>query len=1337
MKTWQEVTQNPEYQTLPFADREKAKAQYFNDVVRPNVPEKHVGLANEQFFSDARKHDIEKDEPFFIRDVVGKSLLELPSRVAGVGLGVVNSPLAFIWGSQRAQYDDPEQWKKASFLKKQLIATGAGFESAWRGAFKKGDWGTLYGEYYKSVRGGKTIEDDLPEGLKWTAPTLEFLANVVSDPVIVFGEASRIAKLKIPKGWIGKLPEGVVSDLNKIESLEKVQKTQLQQRLIRALKNRTDYMKWWDDAVKHIEKEIPGYKAGPEVLGKGFVESVPGLKRKVPLTAREKFLSGMGTSEVAGAVDTPSRLASQEAIKQFGLRGEEAVIGLKGKALPIKGRTTQDILRHRPEGELLRGEGIDLATAAERVGGGVKREAPSITVEKPISGKALDVFRPEKRVTTPKKVGPAEEAATVFQKAIEEGKTFKGKKGLAEQLASEEDFLAKAARRLGGKPSTVRATGGLILGVEEDEQGNFRYDVGKGLAGALGVTVGLSKAQKLKGIVTRGKTKFTKTLAQNPAWAKVHGMIGIGKEKRSFSIAGLWAKFDTAILDRFKPLKKISPKTYDEAMVFSAHKDLAKIKFDELKGIFKPVKDDEVLMSDYINAHRAYTRAARGLKNPNGVTLADAKQAIKEIEKIYIVSGNDVKTLKTAFNGFQKWANKHILQEARDSGIISKKAYDDIIKNNKFYATFDVLDHLPPDIHNIPSLPSKEYFSVANQKVIQKMVGTERKIANPIEATVRKFAQAQTTFARNRVASTFVDDPVAKTLMRPIATSKKEFAILKNKGLNPVMEGQWLKKDFDTISRFKDGNVEKYLAPKEFADTMKQLTPRQAPKAVQAINAVFRASATTVYLPFTISNAMRDALMAYTTAPVYKTKNLPKFAKDWVKGFWEGAKHEFLGKSKLTKEYIKHGGGFGYVGNLRKAKLAKAGLFKKGIIRTAGDIVVSPLKLIEKISATVELAPRLGTFQRAKMTGVPSKDAALMAKASTINFNKGGTLTKVVNQWVPFLNARVQSRLTVASALKRDPKGTLSKAFVATVVPGMATYAWNRLYHSDLYDDIPEYIRQNYFCIITGASEDKKGKIVPQYIVIAKGDLGQMTWNPLEYMVDTMWKKDRETTAGFLVNYLSDLSPVEFAREGKVSPSKAAGGLLPPIVKGFAEDWANLNLYRGSEIVPYYMGKTKPPELQYKENTPETYKWLGKELDIAPLRLQNFAGNLLAGYGREGLDPSAMIRGLTGRLMRTHGGAKEQKTWTIIKDIEQGYLYTKAYADEMVKSGDRKGASKLLNQWNQGLDTRIDKIEKFGFKDKGGLNRAYRFTPKKRKTIFLRKSDKKSALEKRLSRRAR
>lgn len=871
------------------------------------------------------------------------------------------------------------------------------------------------------------------------------------------------------------------------------------------------------------------------------------------------------------------------------------------------------------------------------------------------------------------------------------------------------------------------------------EEGNKKHTIKMDMGDAKKYINSKVPKAKLAGIE---KLREKKLPSDSPAWEKVHGMIG-KEETSAFNFPNIVTKltkagqkFNEKILDRFAPIKEVSPSTYEAARKFSSHKDIAARKLDNLVDIFEPVRKEEVLITDYIDAHRALTRAERGLKNPNNVTVADAKRAIVEMEKHYKdVLGKDPQVLKNVLIGFQKWTDDHILKEALDSGILSKTGYDDIVKNNRWYAAFDVLDHMPDNLEKIPMLKSREYFSVANQNIIKKMVGTEKKIANPIEATIRKFAQAQTTFARNKVASEFINDPNARTFFRPVAMSKKQFAIMKNQGLDPVMSGQW-NKDFDVVNHFSDGKVNRYVVPKEVAEAMKQLTPFQAPRVVQALNNIFRKSATTVYLPFTISNAFRDAFMAYTTSPVYRTRDLPKFAKDWGKGFWEGAKHEFGGKSGITKEYIDHGGGFGYVGELRQATLAKKKLF--GMKIKPADIIKSPMTLLEKVSSTIELAPRIGIFERAKILNHGLDDAALLARQGTIDFNRGGTWTKTVNQFVPFLNARIQGRLTLASALKRDPKGTLSKIFISAVVPGMAAYAWNRLYYSDLYDDIPETVKQNYFTVITGTSVDKHGRKIPRYTIIPKGDVGQIAFNPLEFGMDRMWKKDKKGTAAFLINYLSDLSPIEFTREGKVSPSKAMGGLLPPIAKGFAEDWANLKFYQGREIVPYWMGKSKPPELQYKEWTPNSYKWLGKKMGISPLRIQNFASNIFAGYGREGFSPASMLRGLTGRVIRTQGGEIQSRAFIVIKDIENGYKNTRAWAEEFIKNGEPEKATDLLNKWNEGLKSRIEKFdkefEKYGVKDEGGLFRSYNFTSQKRNYLFRSRLITGSPLERRLRR---
>lgn len=54
MKTWNEVTNSPEYQALPPEAKEAARQQYFNEVVAPRVPEEHRSIAKSQFDQDTR-----------------------------------------------------------------------------------------------------------------------------------------------------------------------------------------------------------------------------------------------------------------------------------------------------------------------------------------------------------------------------------------------------------------------------------------------------------------------------------------------------------------------------------------------------------------------------------------------------------------------------------------------------------------------------------------------------------------------------------------------------------------------------------------------------------------------------------------------------------------------------------------------------------------------------------------------------------------------------------------------------------------------------------------------------------------------------------------------------------------------------------------------------------------------------------------------------------------------------------------------------------------------------------------------------------------------------------
>ena len=1225
--SWLDVIQKKEYQSLSDEDKVAAQNQYFDSVVSPKVPTAKRGIAREQFNNYVKEQNIQQDVPGFL-----DNMWEGTKRVGGIGIGILNSPSAFSWGSVNARNIDKEQYDKLPKHKQILISLGGGLESAWKSISKKGEYGTIYDDYFTETT-GKSIQDSLPDSLKWAAPTLGFLGDVAGDPIFGATTAKAFTKYKVPKNFQKSIPKEVIKDLEKFEKLEGQQKQLITGKLKDIFESRADYKKWWGEKLSKAES-----------------------------IAEEKGFKDTGSYQSWWEKDALS---------------QERNLGKTGNPLMKEGE-------HSVRGTT--------APQNAMVGSPKEKFATQIQKETHELSKLADSARFKPRPAGPEKLiqkqGLNEYRKSKGLPVIDVDKAVISNRQAAQKLSDLNKF-----RKSKGLPDIVL-----------NNRGSLDIDF---------KTLG------------KGMKELSNHVNNSEAWSKVHGMVD--NSKKTFDKMVYLSKLNQTFFDRFGPLKKKSQEAYEAARTFSAYKDKAKIHFDELKTVFKPVKNSEVIMTDYISAHRAMNRAERGLKNPNGVTLQDAKQAIADIESAYTKMGGNAGELKTALKGFQDWTNKHILGKAYESGVLSAELYNKIKSTNEWYATFDIVDHLPSDLSKVPNLPSSEFFSVANQKVIKSMVGTEKKMRNPLEATIAKFMDAQQLFERNKVASAFIEDGGTKGMFRPVAKSQKELGALKKKGLDPVMEGAWNKNDFDTISRFKDGKVERYLVDKEVADIMKQLTPRQAPKIIQAVNTVFRKAATSTYLPFTISNAFRDAFMAFTTAPVYKTSSAGKFGKDWAKGFWEGAKHEFLGSSDLAKEYIESGGGFGYVGNLRNTKLAKNQLFKRGMIKASTDIITSPIQLIEKVSSTVELAPRLGVFERAKMADIPVGDAALMARQSTIDFNRGGTWTKVANQWLPFLNARVQSRVTLASALKNNPKQTLAKVFASTAVPGAATYSWNRLYYSKEYDDIPADVKQNYFVLITGTTEDKYNNKVPKYFVIPKGDVGQMAWNPIEFGLDQRWKEDKEGTAAFLVDYLDDLSPVEFSRDGKFSPTKLLSSITPPIGKAFIEPAINLNLYQGSEIVPHWMAKTLPPELQYKENTPELYKKLGKIIKVSPEKLKTVAGNIVAGYGREGGSLEAMMRGLTGRLVKSRGGEIRNQAFISIKDIENGFISARGYAKELVKSGDRKGAIELMNRWNNGLNEQVKAFNKkyaeYDIMDKGGLKRSYLFTMEKRKNVLTKKKD--------------
>lgn len=897
----------------------------------------------------------------------------------------------------------------------------------------------------------------------------------------------------------------------------------------------------------------------------------------------------------------------------------------------------------------------------------------------------------------------------------------------------------------------------------------------KGDAGSNILFTGLDPTQiiptlkSLKEEVTGKAGALEAAKNSSPEWKKVAS--GIGEKKNSFSIGDFVGKSIKDIFDRFHALKKPSPKTYEEAIIYHSYKDIAGKYFKELQDQIRPaVQGTGDLFSHYIKALRDESRATQGHLNPGEVTFEEAQIAKRQIEDAYQkIYDRNPEELRKASDTWNEWTKKYILDQGVESGVISTATRDAILDKNSFYARYDVIEKMPEDF---TGAKAGEWFSVPKPDVIQAIsgvkekaaiqkkisdletelfsiddmnspkgksinkeifklkqrldevvTGTTKTIADPVDATLRKFLSAQAVYARNKVASTLVEDPNMKSMLRPVVESVKQFEILKEQGADPVMSGSWDVNKFDTIARVKDGVVEKYLAPKYISDAMKHLSPGWTVKNIPILGPileksanVFRKSATTLYLPFTASNFFRDSFMAMATSPVYNVKNTILYPLvDAPKGLWEAVKYETAGKGQVN-EFLSSGGGFGYSELSRGFDLARQKFTDSNIM-----VVSNPknlIRLMEGISGTIELTPRMAIYNRALKQGASKREAALLARKGTIDFNKGGELVKALNQFTPFLNARVQAWQNVMEALKNDPINTTSKLMVLAVVPAVSLYFYNRMNFSELLDDIPADVRNNYFVFITGTTKDKEGKTVPQYGVIPKGDVGQLAANGIEHMLDRFYSSNKPEFSKFAVQWMSDMSPVAFANDGNISGTRMLSSLTPPIIKAPLEHATNKKFYTDRPIIPPQLEKL-PPKYQTNKKMPPLYQNIGELTDTSPLVIQNYMQNLLAGYGREGLAPGAMVEGITGRFVKTRGGERESKGWDLIDNLDKGYRAARMRAKEAKNKGDHDEASNIMSEWNANLKDKIAEIEDVsGKQERGGLLSQYSFTKRKAKNLI-------------------
>ncbi len=463
-------------------------------------------------------------------------------------------------------------------------------------------------------------------------------------------------------------------------------------------------------------------------------------------------------------------------------------------------------------------------------------------------------------------------------------------------------------------------------------------------------------------------------------------------------------------------------------------------------------------------------------------------------------------------------------------------------------------------------------------------------------------------------------------------------------------------------------------------------------KLVMMSSKAFKAGTTTLYFPFTLSNVVRD----YQTATMVSKYGFNPAV--WLSGFKDGFRSAFKWESKAYDEFMRNQGGYGsYIESTKGLSVASEQLFRpRWMERTKA--VLNPFELIGNFSEAIELAPRLGIYKKALSKGASPLEAAFEARNVTVDFAKAGVEARLINMWVPFVNARWQGLLNVTRVMKDNPVRTAARALAMTVLPGIATYFYNVMNHEELWDDIPQWAKDTYFIIIVGEEKDEDGNKVPKVIQIPKGDVGTIFFNPLMYSFEYVRKQEPQNLFKLGLEWMSQLAPVPFTRDGELSAQAFFSGALPPIIRTPLEIATNTNFFTGFPVVPRKLEKVAPSE-QYDSRTPDLAVKIGRALGVSPMKLTHAVYGLTGSLARELLSPADVLGLTMDRFYRTQGGEKQRRAWDIKYEAEVGYNTTRLQMKKLVEAGDLQGAQQMALRWNEEAEKLIPQVVPLLMKD--------------------------------------
>lgn len=618
--------------------------------------------------------------------------------------------------------------------------------------------------------------------------------------------------------------------------------------------------------------------------------------------------------------------------------------------------------------------------------------------------------------------------------------------------------------------------------------------------------------------------------------------------------------------------------------------------------------------SKYLVAKRAIELSRRGITT--GIDLNESNKYIKDNAKKFEKSSSELKQY-----------NKDLLNYAEKSGLLSnelKKTFEEL---NKDYTPFKRVIEDTPD----------EYFGRTMQpkKVFHQMKGSTKQIIDPLESIIDNTYLIIRAADQNQVLKSLVDfDEKHRGIGKFIEVTDEKTGKETLKNFFEYLNGEDVIRD-DTIKFFDNGKLKTYKVPKDIAEALKGMKPKEfsfVNKALSFPTRLVRLKAITLSPTKLLKLAGVDQLEAFLYTNV---GYIPYF--HMAKGLFHA-----LGKTNLYFDWLKSGGDQALIRNLsREIKQDKLqNIAKLNRFKNTFNSMESLVRSLEEVSRPLEESTRLAVFELARKKKIDMREAALMSREATLDFMVKGAKTRILNQAIPFFNSAIQGADKFFREMHKNPNLWL-KAISLVTIPTLMLWLDNK--DNKKYQELPEWEKNAFWHFFAGDIHLRMPK--PYELGMLFGTIPER-----------------------IASYLNDKDPKHIEKAIHEFYEVITPSFIPSIMQPFIESFANRNLFTEIPIIPKRLERL-PPEQQYFPYTSETAKKLGKMISkipnvgetkvASPIMIDRWVSFWTAGIGTNAINQSEKALRKIGILPPKIEPSKEFSDYPILKSFLGKKNYTK------------------------------------------------------------------------------